>query len=135
MFFFYKLSSKCFLSFSHMFTCHFDIIGSIFLTIHFKHFDFIEWFDLNFNSNKRFERSSINDLLVDSSVCFLIDYFTNLIIFIITFSTSINSNKFTIKFFLLVLLVFSPQKWDLCQHVLFYQHLQLNYVKKNKHQS
>ena len=25
-------------------------VGSTFLTIHFKHFDFIEWFDLNSDS-------------------------------------------------------------------------------------
>ena len=42
--------------------------GSIFLTIHFKHFDFIEWFDLNSNPKSLFERSPISDFLVDSSV-------------------------------------------------------------------
>ena len=43
-----------------------------FLTIHFKHFDFIESFDLNSNSSNFFERSSISNFLVDSSVCFLV---------------------------------------------------------------
>ena len=32
--------------------------------IHFKPFDFIEWFDLNFNPKSLFERSSMNDFLV-----------------------------------------------------------------------
>ena len=37
------------------------VVGSIFLTIYFKHFDFIEWFDLNSNSRNLFERSSVSD--------------------------------------------------------------------------
>ena len=41
--------------------------------MHFKHFDFIGWFDLNPNSNNIFERSLISDFLVGFSVCFLID--------------------------------------------------------------
>ena len=41
------------------------VVGSTFLTIHFKHFDFIEWFNLNSNLKSLFERSSINDFLVD----------------------------------------------------------------------
>ena len=40
--------------------------GKMFLTIHFKRFDFIEWFDLNSNSSNLFERSSISDFLVDN---------------------------------------------------------------------
>ena len=36
------------------------IIGITFLTSHFKHFDFIEWSDLNSNTKNIFERSSIN---------------------------------------------------------------------------
>ena len=40
-----------------------------FLTIHFKHFDFIEWFDLNFNCSNFFERSSTSDFLVDFLMC------------------------------------------------------------------
>ena len=44
--------------------------GRIFLTIHFKHFDFIALCCLNLNS---LERSSIWDFFVDSSVCYLID--------------------------------------------------------------
>ena len=43
--------------------------GNIFLIAYFKHFDFIEWFDLkNSNSNSLFERFSIKDFLVDSLV-------------------------------------------------------------------
>ena len=41
------------------------IVGSTFLTIHFKQLDFIEWFDLNSDSKSLFERSSINDFLAD----------------------------------------------------------------------
>ena len=41
----------------------------MFLTIHFKNFDFIELFDLNPNSNNLFERSSISDFLVDLILC------------------------------------------------------------------
>ena len=40
-------------------------VGSTFLTIHFKHFDFIEWFDLNSNPKSMFERLSIIGFLVD----------------------------------------------------------------------
>ena len=36
---------------------------STFLTIHFKHFDFIEWFDLNSNPKGLFKRLSISDFL------------------------------------------------------------------------
>ena len=36
------------------------IIDITFLTSHFKHFDFIEWSDLNSNTKNIFERSSIN---------------------------------------------------------------------------
>ena len=46
------------------FTNHFYKLDSIFLTIHFKHFDFIEWIDLNSNSSNLIERSSISDFLV-----------------------------------------------------------------------
>ena len=45
------------------------IVGSTFLTIHFKHFDFIEWFDLNSNPKSLFERLSISDFLVDCLMC------------------------------------------------------------------
>ena len=46
------------------------IIGSIFSTTHFKHFDFIEWFNLNSNPKSLFEISLINDFSVDFLVCF-----------------------------------------------------------------
>ena len=46
------------------------IIGSIFSTTHFKHFDFIEWFNLNSNPKSPFEISLINDFSVDFLVCF-----------------------------------------------------------------
>ena len=36
---------------------------------HFKHFDFIEWFDLNSNPKSLFERLSISDFLVDCLMC------------------------------------------------------------------
>ena len=36
-----------------------------FLTTHFKHFDFIEWFDLNSNFSNLFETSSIKDFLLN----------------------------------------------------------------------
>ena len=55
------------------FTNHFYNNSSIFLTIYFKHFDFIVLCFSNFNSSNLFGRSSINDFLVDFSVCFLID--------------------------------------------------------------
>ena len=43
------------------------------LTIYFKHFDFMELFDLNSNLNNLFEISSIKAFLVDFSVNFLVD--------------------------------------------------------------
>ena len=39
------------------------IVSSVFSTTHLKHFNFIERFDLNFNFNGLFERSSIRDFL------------------------------------------------------------------------
>ena len=51
------------------------IVGSTFLTIHFKHFDFIEWFDLNSNPKSLFERLSIShfsvDCLMRTRICFI----------------------------------------------------------------
>ena len=47
--------------------------GNIFLRTSFKHFDFIEWFGLNFNANSLLEILSINDFLVDYSVNVLFD--------------------------------------------------------------
>ena len=47
--------------------------GNISLRTNFKHFDFIEWFDLNFNANSLLEILSINDFLVDYSVNVLFD--------------------------------------------------------------
>ena len=66
--FFFFFDLKQYLSYSTIFYK----IGKIFLTIYFRHFDFIEWFDLNSNSSNLFERSSISNFLVDFSVCFLI---------------------------------------------------------------
>ena len=48
-------------------------LGSICLTTYFKHFVFMELFDLNSNLNNLFESSSVKDFLVDSSVNFLVD--------------------------------------------------------------
>ena len=56
----------------------------MFLTIHLKHFDFIERFDLNSNSSNLFERSSISDFLVDTLVCFLVDLIMCLYIWFIS---------------------------------------------------
>ena len=47
-------------------------VGSIFLTTHFKHFDFIEWFDLNSSSNSLFEILPIKDFLDDFLMCLCI---------------------------------------------------------------
>ena len=46
-------------------------VGKMFLTIYFIRFYFVELWFSNFLSNNLFETSSINDFLVDSSVCFL----------------------------------------------------------------
>ena len=48
------------------------IVGSTFLTIHFKHFNFIECFALNSNLKSLFEKLSISDFLVDCLMCILI---------------------------------------------------------------
>ena len=40
-------------------------MGNIFLTTYFKHFVFMELFDLNSSLNNLFESSSIQDVLVD----------------------------------------------------------------------
>ena len=53
-----------------------SIVGSIFLTIHFKHFVFIEWFDLNSDSSSLFERPSIRDFLFDFLMCLRILFFS-----------------------------------------------------------
>ena len=45
------------------------VVGSTFLTIHFKPFDFIEWFDLSSNPKSFFERSSVTNFLVDYIMC------------------------------------------------------------------
>ena len=49
------------------------IMWQYFLTIHFKHFVFIEWFDLNSNLKSLFQRSSINEILSNVLVKFLVD--------------------------------------------------------------
>ena len=72
------------------------IVGSIFCTIHFKHFDFIEWFDLNSNPSNLFKRSWISDFLVDFwCVCVSCLFLWKCWIF----SIRGNSNKHTSKFF------------------------------------
>ena len=43
------------------------------LTTYFKHFVFMELFDLNSNLNNLFESLSIKIFLIDSSVNFLVD--------------------------------------------------------------
>ena len=65
LFSFYKLTSRCFFLFSDIVYHSFFIIWQHFLTIHFKHFVFIEWFDLNSNSKSLFEISSIKYLFYD----------------------------------------------------------------------
>ena len=52
--------------------CLFHNGSNIFLTINFKHFDFIEWFDLNSSSNSLFEILRFNKFLVDFSICLFI---------------------------------------------------------------
>ena len=47
----------------------FYIVGSAFLTIHFKHIHFIEWFDLNSNPKSLFEKLSVSRFLVDCLLC------------------------------------------------------------------
>ena len=41
------------------------IVGSMYFRIYFKHFEFIESFDLDSNSNNLFEKSSTSNFLVD----------------------------------------------------------------------
>ena len=43
--------------------------GNTFLIINFKHFDFIELFDLSSSSNSFYEILSIKNFLVDFSMC------------------------------------------------------------------
>ena len=60
---FFKVYFKRFLRsfFVLNFANHFYKVSSIFIILHFKHFDFIGWFDLNSSSSNLFERSSISD--------------------------------------------------------------------------
>ena len=51
---------------------YFYNVGSMHLTIYFKHFVFTELFNLNSNFNNLFESSSTKDFLVDFLVNFLI---------------------------------------------------------------
>ena len=76
-------------------------VGSIFLTIHFKHLDFIEWFNLNSNSNNLFERSSISDFLVCFLVCFLVD----LIMYVYIWFISLLMSKFGSSRSILIILI------------------------------
>ena len=45
------------------------VVGSTFLTIYYKPFDFIEWFDLSTNPKILFERSSVSNILADYIMC------------------------------------------------------------------
>ena len=60
--------------------CLFYIVDNIVLIINFKHFDFSEWFFSNSNSNGFFERSSINDFLVDCLMCMCTRFITLLML-------------------------------------------------------
>ena len=68
-----------------------------FLTTHFKHFDFIEWFDLNSNFRILFERSSISDFF--SWLFDVLLYPTKFFIFIKIWFIRINSNAVVTKLF------------------------------------
>ena len=46
---------------------------TIFFNNKIKHFDFIEWFDLNYRFNSIFENLSIKDFLANFLVSFLVD--------------------------------------------------------------
>ena len=69
------------------------------LTIYFKHFVFIELFDLNSNPNSLFERSSIKGFLVDFLVYLAILYLKQILysakfnIYIKAFFAWISSNN------------------------------------------
>ena len=77
------------------FTNHFYEVASIFLTMDFKHFDFIEWFELNsYFSNLL---AIFSDFLVYFSMCLYILFIS--LKMLNFFSIRINSNKHTIKFF------------------------------------
>ena len=62
----------------------------IYCTGWFKHFDFIERFSSNCNSNSFLERLSIKDLLVDSSVSFLFNSLMWLYVLPISILTILN---------------------------------------------
>ena len=81
--------------------------GNILLTINFKHFDFIEWFDLSSSSHSLFETLSINGLLFDLLMSLFIS--PNL-----TYS----SQSFSFFFYL-------------CQCVIFHQFILLIYAQQN----
>ena len=53
---------------SQALSSHFYNVGSILLTIYFKHFVFIDLSDSDSNLNNLFENSSIKDFLVKFSV-------------------------------------------------------------------
>ena len=79
--------------------------GKIFLTTYFKALDFNEWSDLNSNSKNLFEILSLNNFLVDFSVCLSILFMA---LKILKFCSSelilINSqpSSFSIAFFLCI---------------------------------
>ena len=69
------------------------IVGNIFLTINFKHFDFIKWFDLNSNSKSLCETLSVKDFLANFLLILinsqLSSFFTTSCLFYFIVNTSI----------------------------------------------
>ena len=111
-------------------------LGSIFLTAYFKHFVFMELFDLNSNLNNLIEISSIKNFLVDSSVSFL---FASTIKFCILLIAAKKSN-FPLSGLIhnqalfLLLFAFLLLYQYFCPHVLIHQSLLQVYALKNMHQ-
>ena len=115
-------------------------LGNVFLTTYFKHFVFMELFDLNSNLNNLSEGSSIKGFLVDSSVRFLFASTMNFCILPISTKTSkfslsglilINSqsSSFSIAFCLLI-------SWSISLSLCppLHQFLLQVYDLKNMHQ-
>ena len=82
--------------------------GNILLTINFKHFDFIEWFDLSSSSHSLFETLSINGFLFDLLMSLFISP-----------NRTYSSQSFSYFFFYL------------CQCVIFHQFILLIYAQQN----
>ena len=83
------------------FACFYNA-SNIFLATNFKHFDFIEWFALNFSC-----KSFFWNLVYSWFFSYLFIWFINVIVYFTNFNinvkilfTSINSKKLTTKFFL-----------------------------------